>query len=82
MLRKRGRWTILEDTDAMLVRFNCRKCLKEFQKEGRWLKKNHIFGCPGCGETFSFNDEQLHRLFSENIKDVGDVLKRMRDELL
>jgi len=71
---------IVEDVSNANIQLRCpnSKCGHEFFKKGAWLEKNRIFGCPKCGKSIAFKDEKLTRLFSEHVKNVRDMLDRMR----
>ncbi|ODA66854.1 hypothetical protein A7A08_02151 [Methyloligella halotolerans] len=71
---------IIEDVSNASLQLRCPnpQCGHEFFKKGGWLEKHKVFGCPKCGQTISFNDEQLTSLFSEHVKNVRDMINRMR----
>jgi hypothetical protein len=82
MARKDKSPRTAEDIDNMNFPITCPnpKCGEKFTKKGAWLQKNHVFGCPVCGEPVVFNEEKLLRLFSDHAKNVRDVMDRLRSK--
>jgi predicted RNA-binding Zn-ribbon protein involved in translation (DUF1610 family) len=67
----------VEDTDSVNIRQECPECGHEFFKTQRWLKTNHVFGCPNaCGFTFVYNDDGLAHLFEEHVRHIRDLASR------